>query len=136
MQLATAIAQWIVRVAAVTQVVLGLLFWSGRAFALLPLHMLIGMTFVIALWVLAGLAARAGLGATRVLLAIGWGIVVPAFGVVHPRLLPGPGHWVVRVAHLVIGLAAVVIAERLAAYVRRRRGRAGSSANGILNAAA
>jgi hypothetical protein len=34
-------------------------------------------------------------------------------------LLPGSLHWIVRVAHLVIGLAAMPLAERLAAAPRR-----------------
>jgi hypothetical protein len=80
MHLATSITQWIVRLTGITQVILGLLFWSGRAFTLLPLHMLIGMLFVIALWTLAGLAWRARLETWMVLLAVSWGILIPAFG--------------------------------------------------------
>jgi hypothetical protein len=136
MQLATSIAQWVIRLTGVTQVTLGLLFWSGRAYNLLPLHMLIGMVFVIALWVLAGLAAWARLGMRWVLLAVGWGILVPLFGIVHPRLLPGPAHWVVRVVHLLIGIAAMVIAGKLAGYVRKRRDVARSpAASDVLSAA-
>jgi hypothetical protein len=119
--MATLVAQWVVRLTGITQVVLGLLFWSGRAFALRPLHMAIGMTFVVALWALAALAARAGLGMRWVLLAVAWGLFIPVFGIVHPRLLPGPGHWIVRVIHLLIGLAAMVIAAKLAGYTRKRR---------------
>jgi hypothetical protein len=136
MQLATSIAQWVVRLTGVTQVTLGLLFWSGRAYTLLPLHMLIGMVFVIGLWVLAGLAGRSGLRMRWVPLAVSWGIVVPAFGIVHPRLLPGPDHWIVRVIHLLIGVAAMVIAAKLAGYVRRRRGVAQPAADtDVLSAA-
>ena len=121
--------------AGATQVVLGLLFWSGRAYALLPLHMLIGMTLVIALWVLAGLAARAGLRSRWVLAALTWGIIVPAFGVIHPQLLPGAAHWVVRIIHLLIGVAAMVIAMRLAGYIRSRRQPARAAAADVLSAA-
>jgi hypothetical protein len=81
------------------------------------------------------LAARAGLKMRWVLLAIGWGIVVPVFGMIHPRLLPGPAHWVVRVIHLLIGLAAMVIAAKLAGYIQRRRDLTRSTVPSMLSAA-
>jgi hypothetical protein len=134
MLIATSIAQWVVRLAGITQVVLGLLFWSGRAHGLLPLHMLIGMLFVIGLWVLAGLAGWAGLGKRWVLRAVSWGIVIPMFGIMHRSLLPGPGHWVMRVLHLLIGVAAMIVASKLAKYVRRRDVARSASAD-VLSAA-
>jgi hypothetical protein len=133
--MAASIAQWIVRLTGATQVILGLLFWSGRAFALLRFHMLIGMTFVIALWTLAALAARAGVRRRWVLLAVTWGLVIPVFGMLHPRLLPGPAHWVARALHLLIGVAAMLIAARLAGYIRKRRDTGSSSAADVLSAA-
>jgi uncharacterized membrane protein YczE len=135
MHTATSIAQWVVRLTGVTQLVLGILFWSDRALTLLPLHMLVGMLFVTALWVLAGLAARAGLRTRWVLSAVSWGLVVPTFGMLHPHLLPGPDHWTIRVVHLLIGLVAMVVATKLAAYVHRRRHQAQSTADGALSAA-
>jgi hypothetical protein len=135
MDLATFLAQWIIRLTGVTQVILGILFWTGRAHRLLPLHMLIGMVFVIALWVLAGLAARAGLKLRWVLLGVTWGILIPAFGIVHPRLLPGPAHWTVRVVHLLIGVLAMVIAAKFGAYIGGRRDPARSTVPDVLSAA-
>lgn len=137
MYLATSIAQWTIRLTGVTQVVLGLLFWSGRAYTLLPLHMAVGMTFVIALWVLTALAARAGLPMRWALAWVGLGIVIPLFGTIHPRILPGPNHWIIRVIHLLIGLVAMIIAARLASYIRSRpRGRrAAPPHSDVLNAA-
>jgi hypothetical protein len=135
MHLATSIALWVNRLTGVAQIVLGLLFWSGRAYGLRPLHMLVGMVFVIALWVLAGLARRAGLGMRWVLLAAIWGLVVPAFGIAHPHLLAGSGHWIVRVIHLLIGLIAMFIAARLAGHVRRRLDLVRSAGSDVLSAA-
>lgn len=34
-------------------IVLGLLFWTGNGFALLPLHMLLGVALVLMLWIIA-----------------------------------------------------------------------------------
>jgi hypothetical protein len=116
---ATNIAQWVVRLTGMTQVLLGVLFWTGRALALLPLHMAVGVTFVLGLWTLAGLAAQAGLRRVLVLLAVVWGLVVPTFGMVHARLLPGSPHWIARVSHLLIGIFAMIMAAALAGFVRR-----------------
>ena len=122
MRTATIIAQWIVRLTGVTQVALGLLFWTNRALTLVPLHMAIGLTFVLSVWALAGLAARAGVRRGLVVLAALWGILVLGLGITHGRLLPGPAHWIVKVLHLLVGIAAMALAARLAARLRNRLG--------------
>jgi hypothetical protein len=114
----TSIAGWIVRLTGPTQVLLGLLFWTGRAQMLLPLHMLIGMMFVLALWALDVLAGLRGLHWALVLLTVGWGLLIPAFGMIQTRLLPGPGDWAVQVVHLLIGLVAMFVAARLVRFLR------------------
>lgn len=114
----TKITEWVVRVTGPLLVALGLLFWSGHALSLLPLHMLIGATFVLALLALAGLAAWAGLRWPLVLLAMAFALVIPAFGMMQTRLLPGPTHWVVRVTHLSIGIVGMVVAARLARFIQ------------------
>lgn len=121
MQTATTVAQWVVRLTGVTQVVLGLLFWTGRALTLVPVHMAVGLTFVLALWALAGLGARAGAGSGRVILVALWGMLVLGLGVTQTRLLPGPAHWIVQVLHLLVGIAAMALAARLAGQIRTRR---------------
>ncbi|HET9983959.1 MAG TPA: hypothetical protein VFQ38_10245 [Longimicrobiales bacterium] len=114
MRVATNIARWVVRLTGLAQIVLGLVFWSGHAVALIPLHMAVGGLFTLGLLVLAGLAigarVRPGLGA----LGVAWVILLPALGMGQMSLLPGAAHWIVRVLHLVVGLAAMGIADRLA----------------------
>ena len=114
------VAGWVVRLTGMTQVLLGILFWTGHALPLITLHMVIGMTFVIALLVLVVVAARSGLRLPLVLLAAGYSLFVPAFGMIHARLLPGPGHWIIQAAHLLVGLGAMLIAARLGGFVRAR----------------
>jgi hypothetical protein len=114
----TTIAQWVVRLTGPLMVTLGILFWTGRALTLLPLHMLLGIVFVVALWLLSGLAAWAGLRRALVLLSVALGLIIPIFGMMQSRLLPGPAHWVVKVVHLLIGLGAMVVAARLARFIR------------------
>jgi hypothetical protein len=58
MKLATTIAQTVVRTLGAIQIGLGVLFWTYNALNLIPLHMLIGLVMVLALWVLAGLGLR------------------------------------------------------------------------------
>lgn len=124
MQTATSVVQWIVRLTGMTQVAVGLLFWTNRALTLVPLHMAIGLAFVLALLVLAGLASRAGVGRGLVLLAALWGALVLALGMTQGRLLPGPAHWIVKVLHLLAGVAAMALAARLAGRIRARPGSA------------
>jgi hypothetical protein len=111
-------AQWIVRFTGMTQVALGLLFWTGRALGLLPLHMAVGATFVLALLALVGLAAWAGLRPVLAALVAAYALAIPVFGMAQTRLLPGPGHWTVQVLHLLIGIGGMILAMRLARHVR------------------
>jgi hypothetical protein len=127
MQSVTSLAHWTVRLTGITQVTLGLLFWTDQAFQLLPLHMFIGMIFVIAIWVLAGIAARAGLRPLLVVLAVGYGVIIPIFGMNQQRLLPGSAHWVIEVLHLLVGIGGMVLAARLARFIRQHRPNAASA---------
>jgi hypothetical protein len=110
----------VVRLVGVTMVVLGLLFWSGNAFNLLQVHMLLGFVLVVLLWFMAALALRAAVEPWLVGLAVIWGIIVPVLGLTQTRLLPGSLHWLVQVLHLAVGLLAIGLAESLAGRVQRR----------------
>lgn len=112
----TNVALWTVRLTGGIQVVLGLIFWSGHAPSLVPLHMLIGTVFVLALLTLAGTAAWARLRAMPVVLSIVLGLLVLLFGITQARLLPGPAHWVVKVVHLLIAIVAMGVAARLGRF--------------------
>jgi hypothetical protein len=111
----------LIRVCFVVQLVLGGLFWTNNARGLIPLHQLVGFIFVIAIWVQAGLAARAGVNLGLVAFAAVWALVVPILGLNQTELLPGSAHWVIEVIHLLVGIIAVGLAERLATGVQSRR---------------
>lgn len=121
MKTSAIVLQWIIRLTGVAEIVLGFLFWSGHALSLVPIHMLIGIVLVLALWVLSGIAGAAGAGGGRVALGFFWGAVVIALGMTQTRLLVGSGHWIVRVLHLVVGLAAIGMGEGLTRRVKRTR---------------
>lgn len=104
-------------------IALGLLFWTGNADPLIPVHMLLGIALVLALWVLAVLAAVAGVNFGLVALAFVWGLVVPALGLTQERLLPGGAHWLIQVLHLLVGIIAIALAQILAMRIIARRRR-------------
>jgi hypothetical protein len=120
MKTATTVAQMLVRLTGLIQIVLGVLFWTDNARSLVPVHMLVGLVLVLALWTLAGLAARAGVNPGLVALAIVWGLIVPILGVTQTSLLPGAAHWTIQVLHLLLGLGAIGQAESLAARIKGR----------------
>lgn len=112
------VSQMLVRLSGAIEIVLGILFWTGRARSWIPIHMLVGLILVLALWVLAVVALRAHVGRGAGIFAIVWGLIVLALGVTQMQLLPGGLHWVVQVVHLFVGLAAIGIGESLAARIR------------------
>ncbi len=120
MKTATTIALAVLRIAGTIQIVLGLLFWTGNALSLIPIHMNNGYVVVISLWALALLAGIAGVSPGLVALAAVWGIIVPLLGLNQARLLPGDFHWIIQVLHLLVGLAAIGLGEDLAGRIRNR----------------
>lgn len=103
------------RAAAAIQVILGIGFWTGNWAGLVGIHMLIGVLFVLALWVIAGISISQRRAVGLAVFAIVWGVVIAGFGMMQRGMLVGDMHWLIRVVHLVISLAAMPVAERLAA---------------------
>lgn len=101
------------RAAMAVQVILGIGFWTGRWIDLVNVHMAIGLLFVISLWVISGIAIAHGRPGRLVGLGFVWGVVVLALGMTQQSILVGDLHWIVRVLHLAVGVAAMPIAERL-----------------------
>jgi hypothetical protein len=101
------------RLGALVQVVVGIGLWTGHLYALVDVHRTVGMLFVLALWGIAVIAMvqRRTVGVAA--FAVAWGVLVAGLGFAQQAILPGDYHWVIRVLHLVIGLASVPIAERL-----------------------
>jgi hypothetical protein len=120
---AARIALMLARLSGVAVLVLGILFWVGHALTLVPVHMALGAILVLALWTLAGLAARVGVNPTSAALAVAWGFALPILGVVQLSLPAGGGYGPVRVLHLALGLGAVAQAESLAKRIASPRPR-------------
>lgn len=108
-----------VRADAVVLITLGILFWTGNADGLIPVHMLLGIALVLALWILAAIAATAGVNRGLIALAFVWGLITPALGLTQTRLLPFDGHWIIQILHLLVGITAIALAQMLARMTRR-----------------
>ena len=104
----------LMRIEAGLQVVVGLGLWTGHWYQLVGMHRAVGMTYVFLLWAIALIALAQRRSIKLALFAIVWGLVIAALGFTQQRLLIGDLHWIVRLVHLVIGLAAMPVAEKLA----------------------
>jgi hypothetical protein len=113
MRTTAAISLWIVRVAGTIQLVLGTLFWTGHAYSYLPLHIISGVVIVLTLWTVAVLALLLRTRGVLAVFGLLWGLALPAFGIGQAAVLPGSMHWIVRVVHLLMGLAAMGVAGTL-----------------------
>lgn len=120
MRIATTVVQMLVRATGLVQIVLGTLFWTGNFLQLIPVHMLVGFVLVLGLLVMAALGLWGGAPRGLVALAVVWCVVVPVFGINQSDILPGDLHWIVRVLHLAVGLAAMGTSEALATRIRGR----------------
>lgn len=102
------------------QVVGGILFWTGNARQLIPMHMAVGVLLVLLLWIMAGMALRARVNTGLVLFAAAWGVVLPALGVAQLQLQPGDLHWIIQVLHLAVGMVAVGLGTLLRRLINAR----------------
>lgn len=126
MQLLTGL-RWVIRLAGVLALALGLIFWGGSGYALLSVHQTLGYLMSLALLAMALLGFGKRLPAGLLILALILSLVVPGIGSAQLRPLPGSAHWVIQVFHLLLGVGAIGLGEVIA-------GRAGRMAVGVSKA--
>jgi hypothetical protein len=107
------------RVLGVIQIVVGLAMWLGWLPRAVATHTALGSLLVLVLWMVALIALFVLSTRGIPLLALLWGGLVLWLGMAQTTLLVGRGHWAIRVAHLVVGLAALGFIESLAKAARR-----------------
>ena len=112
---------WLLRVAWIIALVMGVALWFGHGYQYLKIHMWIGfvITFDLLLLPIAGLLARVPPVLPRV--AILWAVGLPVIGISQMRVMPGPNHWVIQVVHLIFGLGAMGLGEAIAKRALRSR---------------
>ena len=109
----------VLRLGGALAVILGILFWSGNALSLRPIHMLLGLLVVLSLWIV-GIGQAFSSGGSWPLAggALLLGLLVIVVGMTQSSLLVGPFHWVIQVVHLLLGILAVGIGQLAAARWR------------------
>jgi hypothetical protein len=111
----------LMRTAGAVQIILGIGFWTGHWYAAVPVHETNGIIYVLLLWTLAVIALVRRRGVGLPVFAILWGIGVAMLGFTQHRILAGSDwHWVIRVVHLAVGVAAMPIAERVIGFRREQ----------------
>ena len=119
MKTTTMIFNWLIRITGLFQLIIGVIFWVNQDDNLVPFHVLVGVILVLSLWIMAFLAARAGVSWKLTALAFVWGLVVAILGLTQTQILSGNLHWLIEVLHLLLGLGAIGLGEGLSAGVKR-----------------
>src|SRR6202048_3297178 len=95
MQTTLTISHWLVRITGVLHLILGLLIWTEASLyaSLVNIHTLLGIVFVLSLWVLAAVSTRLGIPVGMAVGVAVAGLVVLVLGMTQRSLLPGSLHW-------------------------------------------
>lgn len=112
---------WIIRISGLAALGLGLAFWNGTGYSLVSAHQGLGFLVAGALLLMAVLGFGRRVSPGLMVLALLWGLAVPALGSLQGRLLPGDGHWIIEVVHLLLGLGAIALSEVIAGRALRTR---------------
>jgi len=114
-----AMLQMVARLLGVVQILVGLAIWFGWATSAIAFHSIVGSLFVLVVWIIAIIALfglpRRALPLITLLVA---GVAL-WFGMAQTTLLVGSAHWAVRLAHLLVGLATMGLAEAVGKAVKR-----------------
>src|SRR5579871_3764956 len=107
---AVRILTWIARIAGVGALLLGLTFWI-IGINIVAIHMLFGLTLTLSFLIVSIIMMLTG--GMRVLGVAGiiYALIVPIFGVTQAGLLTGDLHWLIRVAHMLVGLGALTLIQ-------------------------
>jgi hypothetical protein len=106
------ILMWTGQLAGAGAITLGLLHWFFRI-SFINIHMLFGVLVTLSLLIAGSIAVftkgQRVLGAVAIVFAL----IVPVFGRTQMLILVGDFHWLIQVAHLLVGATAVTLIERL-----------------------
>jgi hypothetical protein len=120
------IAIMVLRVAVLFNLITGIIFWTGNADPLQIVHIIVGIIAVLSLWTL-GIVQ--GLRGGSFGLALGTfvvGFLLVLVGLFQKNWLTDPAnHWIIQVIHLILGLAAIGLGERVAGLYRRMTTKSG-----------
>jgi hypothetical protein len=122
MSMTATVAQWVVRITGVLALILGLLLWTGDVpLSLIPVHILLGVVLVLALWLLAATGAQQGVPLGMCIGVAVLGLITLAFGLTQRGMLPDGTHWIIQGIHLILGMVTVGSGEMIGGRLRRLR---------------
>jgi hypothetical protein len=114
MALLTVILRWAIRLAFLVGLLLGIILWLGHGYSLLNLHIWLGFIIAFGLLAIVILSLLARVKPALPIVALLWTVALPVIGIGQLRMMPGAGHWIIQVIHLILGLGAIGLAEALA----------------------
>ena len=115
---AVRILTWIARIAGLGALLLGLTVWI-TGINIVAIHMLFGLTLTLSLLILSSIMVLTGGMRVLGLAGIIYALIVPVFGVTQDALLPGDWHWLIRVAHMLVGLGALTLIQIISTRYQR-----------------
>ncbi len=123
------VTSWILRISFLAAIILGIIFWTGNANNLKPVHIVIGFILVISLFVLGIAQGMQGGSFGLALATFVVGIALAFVGLFQERWLrdPDPKHWIIQVIHLLLALTAIGLGEMITARASRRAKRAAAA---------
>ncbi|GHO56905.1 hypothetical protein [Ktedonobacter robiniae] len=115
--IAVQITRWVASIIGLGALLLGLAFWLFHI-DLLNVHMLFGFIVTLSLLGL-GIAMLFSRGLRLLgIISIIYAPILPIFGMTQDRLLIGDLHWLIRVAHMLVGIGALVLIGLIGARYR------------------
>lgn len=116
--------EWVLRIAGLGALVLGLLFWIAQL-NVINIHMLFGLIVALTLLLISLLALfTQGLRLWGIA-GIVYALILPLFGLNQMFLLIGDLHWLIQLAHMLVGIGALAFAGIMAMRYRRLKQGAG-----------
>ena len=115
------IAIMVLRITVLFNLITGIIFWTGNADPLQIVHIISGILAVLSLWTLGILQGLRGGSFGLALATFLVGFLLVLVGLFQKSWLPEPNanHWIIQVIHLLLGLAAIGLGERVAGLYRR-----------------
>jgi len=107
------VARWVLRITFLVQLLLGIGLWTGSFDVVKPVHIVLGVLFVMAMWTIAALALRAGGNRVLGTVVLLCGALLVVFGLTQEGIVAGGLHWTIQVLHLVVAMAGIGMTEAL-----------------------
>jgi len=118
----TRIIQIITGIAGLLALVLGLAIWFAQANMVIPVHMILGLIVTLGLLIVSIMAVLTSELRLLGIIGIIYAVFVPVFGMAQFNLLVGDLHWLIQIAHMLVGLGAMALAGNIGArYMRLKQ---------------